>query len=181
LDEAVGELKSTEFKSLFGVAGLVKPTKTEIHVEIDKDAYIPEFYIDNDSERFRMYQRLYETENGQDIQKMWDELKDRFGQPPEEVSNLLHAVEFRILGSALGFSRISISRRKMILEIPPPDKTGQDEKFDSLLRKISVLKDRIHIKQGKRSLELTVELDERNGETVRQAKEILGRLLRERQ
>ena len=49
---------------------------------------------------------------------MRNELKDRFGEYPEEVENLLLSVEARILGRAAGVTKIVLEQNKLVLQLP---------------------------------------------------------------
>jgi transcription-repair coupling factor (superfamily II helicase) len=59
--------------------------------------YIPEEYIIDTATRIRFYQRLSNVHELSDIAGISEELKDRFGMLPDAVSNLLYAVEIRLL------------------------------------------------------------------------------------
>jgi len=171
LDEAVTELKSSEFSSVFRKDK--KSKEIETLVEIDMDAYIPEYYIEKDSERFDIYQRLYKSRSEKDIYEIREELKDRFGQLPQEVSNLLSAVELRLLGSQLGFSKITLTDTTIICEVAAPDGSYRNTKFELLMSKLSAWKDSLQLKQTDKGLKLIISLRSRDGQHLQQAKEIL--------
>ncbi len=64
----------------------------ELHqaqIDLDVDAYIPASYIVNESQKLDMYRRIATIENEKDRDDMLDEVKDRFGEIPREVMNLL--------------------------------------------------------------------------------------------
>jgi transcription-repair coupling factor (superfamily II helicase) len=145
--EAVEELKQEEFKDLLesnrlSVKGIVP--KTETTIEADIEALIPDFYIESDSERLDVYRRLYSAVKEDDIRLMREELRDRFGEYPEEVENLLQLVEVRICASRAGFSKITLKDRKLTVTLPPETdehfygKVGDtDSPFQRIMGKIS--------------------------------------------
>lgn len=109
LDEAIRELKRTEFKDLF---------KEEISkqddfvqdctIDTDLEILIPDEYVESITERLSLYQRLDNSETEEDLQLMAVEMKDRFGPLPREVEDLFITVRCRKLAVALGFEKMSL-------------------------------------------------------------------------
>ena len=109
LDEAIRELKRTEFKELF---------KEEISrqddyvqdctIDTDLEILIPDDYVESITERLSLYQRLDNCENESELQAMAEEMKDRFGPLPQEVSDLFVTVRCRKLAVDLGFEKMSL-------------------------------------------------------------------------
>jgi transcription-repair coupling factor (superfamily II helicase) len=125
LDEAVQELKHEEFGELFGGSGrsLAEAiTNEEIAIELDKDALIPEDYITDDTNRFKIYKRLYSVKDKIKLNELVDELKDTYGKLPEQFVNLLMAIEIRMASLKTGFERVIVKQHKLICEFPPKDK-----------------------------------------------------------
>jgi transcription-repair coupling factor (superfamily II helicase) len=122
LDEAVQELKRQEFSKFFEEDEKPKSEEfynEEIAIDIDLDAILPIKYITNDTDRFVFYQKLYKVKDLSGLEKIREELEDRFGKLPKEAENLLFVVKLRISAVATGFSRISLKKDKMICEFPP--------------------------------------------------------------
>jgi transcription-repair coupling factor (superfamily II helicase) len=145
--ESVEELKQEEFKAFVEdgrlSAGGIE-SKTETTIEADVEALIPDFYIESDSERLDIYRRLYGTANEDDVRSMREELRDRFGEYPEEVENLLQLVEVRICASRARFHKISLKNRTLMVTLPPETdeqfygKSGDtDSPFQRMMGKIS--------------------------------------------
>jgi len=109
LEEAVAELKEQEFKDIFRDEKKMKK-RFDAVVSVDISAFIPEYYVDSDSERFEFYQRLYEVKDFETIDQIRDELEDRFGKLPEEVENLLYVSKIKFLAEKVGIKRVEISR-----------------------------------------------------------------------
>ena len=126
--EAVEELKQEEFKEILQKDRSYKETfkfQKETIIEADIEAIIPDFYIESDSERLDIYRRLYGALDEREIEKMREELHDRFGEYPVEVENLLQLVEVRICASRAGFTRIGLKGGMMSIILPPET----DERF----------------------------------------------------
>jgi len=69
-------------------------------------AYIPQDYIENTRTRFNFYQRLAKCDSIKTIREIEEELTDRFGDIPEEMTNLLYMVEIKLLASGDGVESI---------------------------------------------------------------------------
>jgi transcription-repair coupling factor (superfamily II helicase) len=69
-------------------------------VDLPLDAYLPETYVPGPEERTRLYRRMAAADELGTVNDLSAELKDRFGRPPEPVSNLLAVVELRVLAHA---------------------------------------------------------------------------------
>ncbi|MCB0340120.1 MAG: DEAD/DEAH box helicase, partial [Bdellovibrionales bacterium] len=78
----------------------------EPEVKVAFDAFIPEPYIPDVSERLLLYQRLASINSQQDFMDLSDEIQDRFGHIPHEVKQLLEVMLLR-----------SICRRYLVLKL----------------------------------------------------------------
>lgn len=67
----------------------------ETTVDLSMDAYIPDRYIPDDTQRLDIYKRIADISDGDARDAMIDELIDRFGEPPKAVQNLLWISLFR--------------------------------------------------------------------------------------
>jgi len=77
-----------------------------VTVELPLSAYIPDDYIQSDSEKMSLYQHLSEIDTVADIQKVTVEMSDRFGPLPEVVQNLLTILKLRILAAKHAIDKI---------------------------------------------------------------------------
>ncbi len=63
----------------------------ETAMDLDIDAFLPENYIKNETQRLNVYQRIAGIETDEDLMDMQDELIDRFGEVPKSTQQLLRA------------------------------------------------------------------------------------------
>lgn len=138
LEEAVGELKEQEFSELFA-AETAAPKPVETQVEADIDAYIPEVYVESDTERMDIYRRIVRAATERDIDDLRMELSDRYGTAMEEAENLFRLARLRIAASRAGFRKVDLNKRTLRLHLP-----GEEEKsfyesgaFQALMEKVS--------------------------------------------
>lgn len=109
LDEAIRELKRTQFKELFKE----EITKQDDYVQdctidTDLEILIPDEYVESIAERLSLYQRLDNCETEEDLALMRQELSDRFGPLPQQVEDLFITVSCRKLAVELGFEKMSL-------------------------------------------------------------------------
>lgn len=67
----------------------------DVSISIDINAYIPTQYIESEDEKILMYKKISICESEDDIEKIKDELVERFGKIPEEVNNLLYIAHIK--------------------------------------------------------------------------------------
>ena len=84
------------------------PAKLEVEclVDVQVSAHIPERYILNVNQRLDIYRRISDIRSKDDSTDVFDELIDRFGDPPESVSNLINIALIRNIASDLGIYEI---------------------------------------------------------------------------
>ncbi len=153
LDEAVEELKHDEFAELFaGSKELVRDFSNEdIAVELDADALLPRSYIPADTERFDVYKRLYNAHDIIEVDRVYDELRDRFGPLPHEAQELLFAVKLRILALPSGIVRVNVRRERLVMELPPDSNAAwYAHVFKRLLHALTTMPHAKFVQQGKR-------------------------------
>jgi transcription-repair coupling factor (superfamily II helicase) len=117
LNEAVQELKETEFKDLFKDLP-VQVALPETQVEMDLPAQLPKRYVADDVERLNLYRKIAGAEDVSELDKVQDELVDRFGAMPEDAVNLLLAATVRILAARQQFLKVTVRMGRMWLQCP---------------------------------------------------------------
>lgn len=114
LEEAIQELKETDYKDLFKEELEQKRAFVqEVTIESDLDMMIPDEYVDSIQERLSLYQTLNKIEDEKGIAKFSQMLEDRFGKEPKAVKNLFEAMRIRWKARGLGFERILLKNRKL--------------------------------------------------------------------
>ena len=108
LDEAIQELKETDFRELFAkeLAEKAKIIVQDCVIETDLEILIPETYVSNVGERLQLYSRLDNIKNEEQLQSFSTEIRDRFGPIPTSVEELINSVRLRWLGERLGFEKL---------------------------------------------------------------------------
>ncbi|MCH3916464.1 MAG: transcription-repair coupling factor [Spirochaetia bacterium] len=92
LDEAVNKIRSEGKEEL----------EQEVFMELDYTGFIPDSYIKEPSIKFEIYKKIASVQDRQQLNLLISELSDRFGPPPEEVSNLIYIAQLKIVCRKLG-------------------------------------------------------------------------------
>ncbi|HQR00165.1 MAG TPA: transcription-repair coupling factor, partial [Ferruginibacter sp.] len=107
LDEAIRELKRTEFKELFKAEIQQQDDfVSDCSIDTDLEILIPDDYVESITERLSLYSRLDNCETENDLEAFHQELSDRFGPVPPPVEDLFTTVRCRKLAVALGFEKM---------------------------------------------------------------------------
>ncbi|MEO8403937.1 MAG: transcription-repair coupling factor [Chitinophagaceae bacterium] len=109
LDEAIREIKRTEFKELFkDEIAKQDDFVQDCTIDTDLEILIPDDYVQSITERLSLYQRLDNCDTEADLEEMRGELSDRFGAIPKQVNDLFITVRCRKLAVDLGFEKMSL-------------------------------------------------------------------------
>ena len=116
LAEAVKELQENEFKALYDNPNKDKGSDFVDEVQIDTDMaiHIPDHYVNNIEERLKLYQRLANLEQEEELVSFELELEDRFGPLPKQVTDLIYSVRIKWAAKHIGFSKLIIKSGKLI-------------------------------------------------------------------
>jgi len=112
LEEAVTELKDTEFAGFF-VEDKNKRKLRECHIETDLELMFPDNYIENATERLHLYKELDNIEDEKDLQTFASHLTDRFGKIPMPAEELFNIVRLKWIAPKLGFEKIILKNGRM--------------------------------------------------------------------
>jgi len=163
LDEAIRELKTTEFKEFFPEAGKERSLEflenNELQIEVDFDAFIPETYIQTESERFRYYKELYNIRYPQEIANLRNEMRDKFGEIPQELENLFKIVSLRIKALNTGIQKIIYRFKLLTIEFPDDSNTEFYDKILPVITDFSISFDGAKLLQKKNRLCLQSKVD----------------------
>lgn len=160
LDEAVQELKQTEFRDLFvkELSEAAKAVVQDCNIETDLEVIIPEEYVANISERLGLYSQLDNIKTEEELQQFQNSLVDRFGPMPDSVKELIETVRLRWLAETLGFEKLALKGEKMKCYFVSSDKEEyfKSEVFGKILAFAQMNPKRCHLKEVKDKLILTV-------------------------
>ncbi len=182
LDEAILELKQDEFTDL--LEGARQPggdRRLQAAVDVDVDAYIPEYYVKKDFERLDIYRRLYDLKTVEELDGVRLELVDRFGRFPEEVESLFQLIRLRILASRAGFKKVELSGKSLVLHFPDESQRSfyEEGRFQAIMERVGSQRDeKMQLKQQGKTLNLAVRLPQGDRwERIERAKQVITALV----
>jgi transcription-repair coupling factor (superfamily II helicase) len=94
---------------------LVAPLVT---LDLPMDAYLPTDYIADEQVRLSVYQRLADVQTPQAVRDLRQELRDRFGEPPEPAACLLTWLMIKALALKAGVASIVTTDEEFIVRLP---------------------------------------------------------------
>jgi transcription-repair coupling factor (superfamily II helicase) len=144
LNDAVRELKETEFKDLFADA-IHEIPKPETVVEFDVSALLEVRYVQDPVERLNLYRELSRVDGLDAIDDWSAAVADRFGALPPSARALVAATRVKVLASKLYLPKVVVRGGRMWLELPDGQSEAgtayfQKGKFQDLLARIEVWK-----------------------------------------
>ncbi len=139
LEEAINEVKK-EAGHPMDVASAAPAIETQVHFQ--ESAFIPDSYVSMSTERVDIYRRLIDAKTVREIEHITDELRDRFGDPPEETKNLLDYIGIKILGNLNQVSEVKINMNELDITFDATlltDTSRLQEKLASIVHKGTLL------------------------------------------
>ena len=114
LDEAIRELKTTDFKELYQEeTERVQDYVRDCAIETDLEMLIPSDYVSNSTERMILYRDLNELKDEDSLKKFEEQLHDRFGPVPKQVFELFDAMRLKWIATKLGMEQILLKGRHL--------------------------------------------------------------------
>jgi len=176
IGEAVEELKLEREGKPIPEVSVIEETK----VEFNYDAYLPDDYIDQPEIKVDIYRRLANETDLEVIDEIRAELIDRFGKLPDPVFYLFYLIELKIMGVALGFKLLKIT--KHVLSAYFFERLTAPENRELMEKKICSIMDKAEgkfhfLQKGKEGLGIHVDIPEKETNPVIYSKNFLKKLL----
>jgi transcription-repair coupling factor (superfamily II helicase) len=136
LNEAIEELKETEFSDLYKDDGKPKKYVKDITIDTDFELLFPDDYINNITERLNLYTKLNTIKTEEELSKFETEIIDRFGELPTQVSDLLDSVKLKWIATKMGIVKLIMKQGKMIGYFIQDQQSGfyQSDDFSKVLQ-----------------------------------------------
>ena len=116
LNEAIEELKETEFKELFQQEIEEKKEYVkECVIETDLEVLLPDDYVTSVSERLLLYKELNDLSTEEELEQYRSRLIDRFGPIPPETQELVKTITMRRMAKEFGIEKIVLKQNKLVL------------------------------------------------------------------
>ncbi len=160
LDEAVRELKESDFKDLYREE--LERTHDFVRdcaIETDLEMLIPSEYVSNTTERMLLYRDLNEIKEEAGLKQFEEQLHDRFGEVPAPVFELFDAMRLKWIATGLGMEQIILKGKTLrCYFVANKDSTFYTSSvFNKILDYVQLGRQGIYLRETERFLVLTFE------------------------
>lgn len=124
-----------------------RANQLETRVELHVNAFLPEAYVPGETQRIEIYKRISSIKNQAEQETLIDDLIDRFGEPGEEVLNLIEIAWLRALANALGADYVRFHQGFLSLRLHPEFAVDPAALYRALL---ALNNPRLSLSSGKR-------------------------------
>ncbi len=161
LDEAIVELKESEFKDVFEDKKdeKDKPFVEQCLLETDIELLLPSDYVSSVEERLVLYKELDSLKSIEELKQFEVMLRDRFGPIPQETIGLFEAVKLRWFAAKLGFEKVIIKLGKFIGYFVSDQESQyyNSETFNKVLKFVQQNGNVCKLKETKQKLSITID------------------------
>lgn len=109
----------------------------EVKIELPVDAHLPHEYVPGERLRLEAYKKLATVEDEAALEAIVEELRDRYGEPPEPAQHLIEVARLRTIARAAGISDVAV-QAKNIRFSPVELRESQQMRLERLYRGATV-------------------------------------------
>ena len=160
LNEAIEELKETDFKELFAAeAEERKEYVRECTIETDLEVLLPDDYVTSGTERLVLYKELNELSTEEELAAYRNRLQDRFGPVPSCVDELISTITLRRMAKEFGIEKLILKQGRMICHLVsnPESPFYSSTSFGKLIRYAQDNPRRVRLKETPERLSLSID------------------------
>lgn len=95
--------------------GIARETEIDPEIRLPIPAKLPDDYVATVSQRLVLYKRLASCRDDDEVDRIRDELLDRFGSLPEMAENLLQVIRLKLLARKLGVAAVDVNAGEFVL------------------------------------------------------------------
>ena len=99
-------------------------------VDIDIDAYIPANYIEDEETKLSVYRKISKCEKEEEFDDLKVEFKDRYGNFPKELENLIFIAKLKIKAHKLYVTHLYIKRKLVSITFAESNKIDGQSVMD---------------------------------------------------
>ena len=107
LGEAVRTLKGEEST----------PAEEEPALDLPVEAVIPSAYVPDERQRISLYRRLAAATSEDELRGLEEEVRDRFGPPPQPVENLVRVVSIKLACRRAGVASVAPQKGRLTVKL----------------------------------------------------------------
>jgi transcription-repair coupling factor (superfamily II helicase) len=111
LEQTIKELKGEELED-----------EKRANVNLRVDLRIDETYIPDMNQRLTVYRRMAAVRTDDELRRLVEEVRDRYGAPPESVMNLAEYASIRLMADRIGLESVDREAQTVVLKFRPDAK-----------------------------------------------------------
>jgi transcription-repair coupling factor (superfamily II helicase) len=160
LDEAIRELKQTQFADLYKDELERKVDYVrDCAIESDLEMLIPSDYVCNTAERMILYRDLNELKNEEALAKFEEQLHDRFGEVPKQVYELFNAMRLKWIATQLGMEQIILKGKLLRCYFVSNQESSfySSAVFSKIIEYVQKHRDGVYLRETEKYLVLNIE------------------------
>jgi transcription-repair coupling factor (superfamily II helicase) len=113
------ELLEEAIREIEGTPASPEESAREPEIKVPFPAFLAEEFVPDVHQRLSLYRRFSAARDEAEIDRLEEELRDRFGQPPEEAQNLLWLIRIKLLLKRIGVDSLTVGPEKVALTPGP--------------------------------------------------------------
>ena len=177
MNEAIEELKENEFKELYAdeEQPVEKAYVKDLQLDTDFELLFPDEYINNISERLKLYNELSLIKDEITLQAYENKLVDRFGTLPKQAVSLLNSIKIKWIATQLGIEKLVMKQGKMICYFVSDQQSSyyQSGRFNQVLQFVQKQSQLCKMKEKQTPNGLRLLLTFENVKSIRKALELM--------
>jgi transcription-repair coupling factor (superfamily II helicase) len=104
--------------------GVMRDPEIDPEIRLPIPARLPDAYVANVNQRLVLYKRLASSREDAEVDRIRDEILDRYGPLPTEAENLIGVIRLKVLARKLGVLAIDAAKQEIFLTV------AETPKFD---------------------------------------------------
>ncbi len=126
---AIGFEMYTELleETLQELQGQQREERVDPEVRLGLSAYLPESYVADPNQRLVLYRRFAAAGHEDEIYTLLDELRDRYGEPPESAVLLIEVMKLRTWMKQLRIELLEYSGHRMVFGFPGSTRVAPEQ------------------------------------------------------
>ena len=157
LNEAIQELKETDFKALFVQeiedSGLYV---RECTIETDLEVLLPDEYVTSVNERLLLYKELNTLSTDDELDAFRKRLTDRFGPLPDQAEQLVSTITLRRMAQKVGIEKLVLKQDRMLCHFVSDRENPffKSPDFMKMIRFAQTNQGKVHLKESTERLSM---------------------------
>jgi len=119
----------------------------EMNLDLPLDHFIPRSYIRDEKLRLGAYRQLANAEDEEELDSMLRSLRDRYGNPPDQLDNLAYSLRVKLRGQRMGLRGVIAEGHDIVIRVDPQRLLDVEELSRRMPGRIAVGPNRIKMRR----------------------------------